>query len=218
MNLLVSDFDGTFFDKNYYMNIDYINNNKENFDFAIATGRSMNSLLKDLKISCKYYICNDGGYILDDKKNIIYKNYIDNHTIETIYARILELGYNEFYFDDINSLYKKPVENINKVIIKLNNQNNIKNMENIMNGLDDVYAYISTNWINIISINSTKSNAINYILNNENYKNVYTVGNDINDYDMLDKYNGYLVTNEINSNFNCINNFLELEKIIKKSN
>ena len=53
MNLLVSDFDGTFFDDNYEKNIQFIKECK-NLDFIIATGRNILSLKNDLKIKCKY--------------------------------------------------------------------------------------------------------------------------------------------------------------------
>ena len=48
MKLIVSDFDGTFFDNNYDKNIELIN--KYSDDFVIATGRNIKSLKKDLKI------------------------------------------------------------------------------------------------------------------------------------------------------------------------
>ena len=85
----------------------------------------------------------------------------------------------------------------------------------LLNGLDDIYAYISTNWINILSIDSKKSNGIDYITNLNKYDNIYVIGNDINDYDMLKKYNGYFIGNSNDIDFNTINNFLELKDIIK---
>jgi hydroxymethylpyrimidine pyrophosphatase-like HAD family hydrolase len=50
MNLIITDFDGTFFDDNYLKNIEFIKNLKDNYDFVIATGRNFKSLKKDLKI------------------------------------------------------------------------------------------------------------------------------------------------------------------------
>ena len=87
MNLIITDFDGTFYDDNYQKNIDFIKSLKDTYDFVIATGRNFKSLKEDLKIECKYYICNDGGYILDNNENILYKNYIDEEIIKLIFNR-----------------------------------------------------------------------------------------------------------------------------------
>ena len=214
MNLLVTDFDGTFFDNNYENNIKFIEE-LNNIDFVIATGRNFPSLKEDLKIKCNYYICNDGGYILDKDYNLIYRNYIDKKTVETVYSRILELGYNDYFFDNINRFSKEIIDDVNKISVKIQNDNPNEDIKYLLEGLNDVYAYISTNWINILSIESKKSNGINFITNLNNYDNIYVIGNDINDYDMLKKYNGYFIGSSKNMDFNTINNFLELKDIIK---
>lgn len=214
MNLLVSDFDGTFYDNNYKENIKLIKKYK-NLDFVIATGRNFSSLKNDLEIDCKYYICNDGGYILDNNYKLIYRNYINKNTAQIIYSRIKELGYNEYFFDNIDTFSKDIIDNINKISIRIQGGNTKKDIGYLLSKLTDVYAYISTNWINILNINSLKSNGIDFITNLNKYDNIYVVGNDINDLDMLKKYNGYLITNKNDKSYNTIKNFLELENVIK---
>ncbi|MBQ9072471.1 MAG: HAD hydrolase family protein [Bacilli bacterium] len=213
MNLIVSDFDGTFFDEYYNKNIELIK--KYNIDFVIATGRNIQSLKKDLKIDCKYYICNDGGYILDDNYNLIYRNYINKDTIQKLYSRIIGLGYDDYFFDNLETFSKEIIDNINKLSIKIKDNNAVSDMEYILKDLEDVYAYISTNWINIMNIESKKENAIEYISKLNNYDKIIVVGNEINDYEMLKKYDGYLISKENNKVFKTINNFLEIETIIK---
>lgn len=213
MNLIVSDFDGTFFDKNYDKNIELIQ--KYDNDFVIATGRNIESLKKDLKIDCKYYICNDGGYILDNNYNLIYRNYINKDTVEKLYSRMIELGYDDYFFDNLETFSKEKLDNINKLSIKIKDTNAIKDMEYLLKDLDDIYAYISTNWINIMNIDSKKENAIEYISKSNNYNKIIVIGNDINDYEMLKKYDGYLISNVDNKDFKVIKNFLEIEDIIK---
>ena len=215
MNLLVTDFDGTFYDSNYKKNIEFIEN-LNNIDFVIATGRNFSFLKEDLKIKCDYYICNDGGYILDKNLKLIYRNYINKNTVETIYSRILELNYKDYFFDNVNECSNKIIDNINKISIRIENDKTDGDILYLLDGLDDVYAYISTNWINILSIESKKSNGIDFITNINKYKNIYVVGNDINDYDMIKKYNGYFIGSTNIDNFNTINNFLELKMKIKK--
>jgi len=214
MNLLVSDFDGTFYDENYENNIKLIKE-YNNMDFIIATGRNYPALRKDLKIDCKYYICNDGGYILDNEENILYSNYISNETVKIIHSRIIELGFNDYFFDNINSSSKNIVDNVNKISVKIKSNKPEEDMYYLLKDLDDVYAYVSTTWINIMSTDSIKSNAIDFIAKLKNYDNIYVVGNDINDYDMLKKYNGYFISDKENDEFNVIKDFLELKNIIK---
>lgn len=214
MNLLVSDFDGTLFDNNYENNIKFIESLNDT-DFVIATGRNYPFLKEDLKLKCNYYICNDGGYILDKDLNLIYRNYINEKTVEIVYSRILELGYNDFFLDSIDESSKEIIDNVNKICIRIQNDPPEENIKYLIEGLKDIYAYVSINWINILSIESKKSNAIDYLTNLNNYNNTYVVGNDINDYDMIQKYNGYFIGNSNDIEFNTINNFLELKDIIK---
>lgn len=214
MNLLVTDFDGTLFDNNYENNIKFIEELNNTY-FVIATGRNYPSLKEDLKVKCDYYICNDGGYILDKDLNLLYRNYINKNTVETVYSRILELGYNDYFLDNIDEFSKELIDNVNKISVRIQNDNPDEDIKYLLEGLDDIYAYISTNWINILSVESKKSYGIDYLTNLNKYNNIYVVGNDINDYDMLKKYNGYFIDNSNNTEFNTINNFLELKDIIK---
>ena len=214
MNLLVSDFDGTFFDNNYKNNIKFIKKT-HNIDFVIATGRNFSSLKQDLKIKCKYYICNDGGYVLDSNYNLLYKNTINPKTIKIIYDRIKKLEYDEYFFDNIKCISKNILNNVNKVSIKIKGNIPNNDIKYLIDGLTDVYAYVSTNWININSIESKKSKAIDFILNLNKYDKIYVIGNDINDVDMIKKYNGYFIDKKENSKFNILNSFLELESKIK---
>lgn len=215
MKALFSDFDGTFYDDNYLENIKFIEN--LGIDFIIATGRHYFSLKNDLKIDCKYYICNDGAYILDSNKNCIYKNSINNSDVETIYKRIKKLGIEDFFLDSYDKLTKDLTYPVNKFSVKIiNRETAMDTLSKLISNLDNVYGYLSENYINILNFNSTKETAIDYLVKKENYEKVYVVGNEINDYNMINKYNGYLVTKDKNNNFNCINKFTELKEIIKK--
>ena len=212
MNLIISDFDGTFYDKNYDENIEFVKSIKENYDIVIATGRNFKSLKSDLKIDCPYYVCNDGGYILDKNEKLIYKNYINNNSIKIIYERMKKLGYNEYFFDYIDHFDTKLKDKINKLSIRIKDDKASLDIKYLLKDIDDVYAYISTNWINVLSRDSSKEKAVETLLKLTNYDKVYVIGNEINDYEMLKKYNGYLISKENNNKFNTINKFLDLKK------
>lgn len=212
MNLIITDFDGTFFDDNYLKNINLIESIKSKHDFVIATGRNFEALKRDLNIKCKYYICNDGGYIVDRDEKLIYNNYINDDAIKTIYNRMKELNYNDYFFDYINCFGTEMDKNINKLSIKIRDANALNDMNYMLNGLDRVYGYLSNNWINILNTESKKEHAIDKILELNNYEKIYVVGNEINDYGMLKKYDGYLISKDKIDGYKTISNFLELEK------
>ena len=212
MNLIITDFDGTFFDDDYLKNIKFIENIKDNYDFVVATGRNFESLKKDLKVKCKYYICNDGGYILDSDEKLIYNNYINKEGIKIVYDRMKELNYEEYFFDYINYFDTQINKNINKLSIKIRDNNALDDMNYMLKDLDEIYGYLSNNWINILSTESKKECAIDKILELNNYEKIYVIGNEINDYGMLKKYSGYLISKDKIKGYKTINNFLELEK------
>lgn len=208
MKLIVSDFDGTFYDENYLENIDFIKSLKD-VDFVIATGRNYESLKKDLKIDCKYYICNDGGYILDNNENVIYKNYMNDDSIKIVYDRMKELNFSKYFFDYVDHFDEDLKPKVNKLSIRKKDNNTYSDMKYMFKGIDDIYGYLSENWINILSIESKKELAIEKI--KSNYDEVIVIGNEINDYEMIKKYNGYLINKQINNDENIINKFLDLK-------
>lgn len=211
MNLLVSDFDGSFFDDNYKENINLIKK-INNYDFVIATGRNYKSLKKDLKTKCEYYICNDGGYILNNKKRIIYINNFNDDVIKLIYERLKKLDYNDYFFDYILNQSKKLKSGVNKLSIRIKDNNAIKDMKYLIDSVDSVYAYVSENWINILPINSNKETAIEFLLKDNTYEKIITIGNDENDKGMIKKFNGYLITNKKIKN--GIKSFIDLKKFL----
>ena len=208
MKLIVSDFDGTFYDENYLENIDFIKSLKD-VDFVIATGRNYESLKRDLKIDCKYYICNDGGYILDNNENVIYKNYMNDNSIKIVYDRMKELNFSKYFFDYVDHFDEDLKPKVNKLSIRKKDNNTYSDMKYMFEGIDDIYGYLSENWINILSIESKKELAIEKI--KSNYDEVIVIGNEINDYEMIKKYNGYLINKELKNDENTINNFLDLK-------
>ena len=59
---------------------------------------------------------------------------------------------------------------------------------------------------------NTKEKAIETLLKLTKYDKIYVVGNEINDFEMLKKYNGYLISKENNNEFNTLECFLDLKK------
>ena len=209
MKLLASDFDFTLYDDNYKNNLEYVKSLK-NVEFIINTGRDHISLFNDFKMKCNYYILGDGSYIKKKKKKIIYIKPIKKETCNILKERIKQLNYTKHWFISFSG-------KVAKLEVKISDKETAqKDLEYMIKDLDDVYGYVSRNWINIMNKQAKKEIALEYLNNINNYDEIYTVGDGPTDYGMIKKYNGYLISKEKKEGFNCINNFLELKDKIKE--
>lgn len=210
MKLIVSDFDLTFFDENYDENIELINNfvDKGNM-LVIATGRSCELLKKEIEnknIKFKYLICSDGAVILDENLNILRQIVFDDYITEII--EILKKDTNLLSIDiDSNNL------GISGVYCVFNDMEYAKKvLENILNKYN-VDGYVTNHGINIINKGISKLDGIDYIKDILKIKeeDIYTVGDNVNDLEMIEKYNGYWINgNKVNN----VDNFKEFIKLI----
>lgn len=212
MKLVVSDFDLTLFDSNYDENIKLINEfvQKDNV-FVIATGRSFKNLKKDIEnknINFKYLICSDGAVILDEKFNLLKSTVFHKNVIDEI-IDMLKKDSNLIYLE-----IDKSSQGISGVYCVFNSIEYAKAKLNDILSKYDVGGYVSTHGINVINKNISKVNGIEYIKNilNIDASNIYTVGDNINDLEMINKYNGYMIGS--NDHISNVTNFKEfIEKI-----
>lgn len=199
MKLIVSDFDLTFFDSDYNENIQLINSVVEKGNvFVIATGRSIELLKKDIEnknIKFQYLICSDGSVILNDKFEILQSVVFESEIINPIIEKIKNDENLELLDIDKNST------GISAVYAIFNSMEYAKNiLDDILKNYD-VKGYVSTHGIKIINKNISKVSGIEYIKNKLNVLDdvVYTIGDRINDFEMIDKYNGYLIGKNIDN-------------------
>ncbi|MBE6144371.1 MAG: HAD family phosphatase [Firmicutes bacterium] len=216
MKLIVSDFDNTFYSDNYEENIILINEfvNKGNL-FVIATGRPFDLLKKDIQnknIAFEYLICTDGAVVYDKDFNILKLDYMN----KLVALKILE--------------ELKENKNIEKVYLNIENDficgvyglykdyKKAKQLLEIIKTNYDVDGYLGLHWINIINKNITKIDGIEYVKNKINIKDsdIYTIGDNVNDLTMINKYNGFIISQ--NNQNNCVKNFKEFMEKINESN
>lgn len=228
MKILASDFDKTLyiqdlesFEKNISAVKKFINDGNI---FIIITGRSyfdIKVLLNKFSIPYSYLICEDGAKIYDNNDYCISTVMIDPSIVSKIitivedysYTYLLDDGYN--YTDNINDCVKVaiPYNNFDSACILLNEIKNNVSIE----------AYISDKHININSFGVNKCNALKKLMNIEqfNYKDIYVIGDDINDLEMIEHFNGAVMSqhNNILDDLNKENYdylYMYIEELCKK--
>jgi hypothetical protein len=206
-NLLVSDYDGTFFTNNdsITLNIEAIREFRKNGGiFLLNTGRSFLSVKGQIRkygIEYDYLGCLDGLATFDSNDNPVDYSELDDsnndliddlrgfkfdsfqvHYLKDVYSPIVEKSFN--FLDDNNreKLYNK----ISKLL-----STKYQNL--------DVHIYVFYEMINYFIRNRgiNKSNSIKAVLNSEKIdsKNVFTIGDEFNDLPMIKDYNGYVMKN-----------------------
>ena len=194
MKVLVSDFDKTLFieDKDILKeNIKAINRFISNGNsFIIETGRIYTDIiiiLNEYNIKYNYLVCQDGAKIFNNLGFSINDNLIPSKVVKEVIEVLnkydldykLDDGYNDT--DNINDCIKIKSELIDNI-----------DYDKVLDELKDldVYAYLSTNHLNITSSKINKEKALEYLIKVENYdpNNIYVIGDEINDYEMLQKY------------------------------
>lgn len=199
MKVLVSDFDDTLFNEQYYENVEEINRFVDIGNcFIIATGRNVNQLKRDLaKVDLKfhYLICNDGAIILDNDFNIIRRTDINSDvTLKILKELKKDSNIIEVLIDDGFNYFTDKIENTNAILGRYREPTKaFERIENLMEKFPDIKGYLSYNWINIINKNTSKGEAIKYLAEklNLNKNQIYTVGDGINDVSMNEMFKGY---------------------------
>jgi len=196
MILLASDYDNTLntFKLDLKVNIIYLKKfiNDGNL-FLLNTGREYKSIKKEIKkynIPYSYLSCTNGNILLDNKDNLIYTTNLDEKLLNEFLKlkEKFDLDINTISFNNnilefeiiISSLNKIFLLELNKYMIKYNMNYHVFKKNN------KYHVYIYSNLI-------TKNNPIETLKekHNINSNNIYTIGDHINDLEMIRDYNGY---------------------------
>ena len=200
--ILISDYDGTF----YQSDIDKVTEFRALGNlFVLATGRSYVDLKQEIdkyKIPYDYLILNHGALLLSKDLEIIKIFTLDKVLVNSI----LEYANNKDIYDVILiDAFKKRVDdtsNIVKLMLKLYSYDKALEVKKYIDkSYTNIKSYLVKDenhyLVEFISSKASKSLMIEKILDKEKIvkKNVYTIGDGINDIDMIKKYNGYRVKN-----------------------
>ena len=207
--ILISDYDGTFYQNGIDIkkNIDKVNEFRTLGNlFVLATGRSyvdLKIMIDKYKIPYDYLILNHGALLLSKKLEILNVFTLDKELV----GSVLEYANNnkDIYDVVLIDVFKKKVidtSNAVKIMLKLYSYDNALDVKKY---IDERYTNIKCYYekednhylVEIVSSKASKSLMIEKILVREEIKkdNVFTIGDGVNDIDMIRNFNGYRVIN-----------------------
>ncbi len=210
MKLLVSDFDGTYFlnEEDIILNNEKIHNWRLNGNlFMLSSGRSFKSLkevCQKYNIEYDYLSCCDGS-ILYDNNDLIINKYNLNPEILTKFLTLKKLAKIEriqySYPDDYYSApLDKPLIGCNIVILNQEITKKFKekfyNLQKEYSEFDFLaYAHDEITYFCLKNKGINKSSNVTFLQDNLNlnFQDIYTVGDNENDYYMLKNFNGYYI-------------------------
>lgn len=198
MSMLVSDYDGTFNGSvttslELNLNIKAVREYMEKGNtFVIATGRAYTSIKGEINrydIPYDYLICNDGSTVFE-KNELLHSNGIENDRCKEIISMIDLLGLDYTLFDS-RGITRRNNDIVEiAVLVK-----NIENYRKIKNELSYNFSDLCIDKLYrnaFIRKDCRKDYGIEVLCNIVGRPdNIYTVGNDTNDIEMLKKYDGY---------------------------
>lgn len=198
MKLLVTDYDNTlelhydFTDNTSILkrNIIAINEFMKKNLVCIATGRHFDAIHKTLiekNIKFNYLCANNGAELYDNSYNLLFCLPIENQDLEVL----MNLSEKVFFRNPCNS---KLISSANLYFDNLKDYEKLKKY--LDNNLKKSFVEYKYPKIKIINKKCNKLNMIDIIQKIEKIddKNIYTIGDDINDIQMILKYQGYSLT------------------------
>lgn len=221
MKLLVTDYDNTLelhydFTDNISIlkrNIKAINKFMKKNLVCIATGRHFDAIYKTLienNIKFNYLCANNGAELYDGTYNLLYCLPIEEQDL----GILIKLGYKVFFRNPCNS---KLISSANLYFDNLKDFEQVK--EYLDNNLTKSFVEYKYPKIKVINEKCNKLDIIKIIQDAEKIdnKSIYTIGDDINDIQMIKHYNGYsLITAKEETKRAASKLYEELNQLIKE--
>lgn len=243
MKILVSDYDGTFFTDEDSIKINckaiekFINNGNL---FVLSSGRSLKSLMdkvNDYNIPYTHLACCDGSFLFDKEKMMLYAKTI-SHDVKDVFSDLenlkrhkkIEYAYPDDYYQEYDRLkmlgsvaFTIEEDKINRdflLTFKTIRKNHPEYQYDIY-GYDRLFYYL------IRPHGVSKASPIEYLEESLNIRkeDIYTIGDNTNDKELIRDYNGYRIGNNkdiIDVSLKEYNNVYELvddienKKVLKR--
>jgi Cof subfamily protein (haloacid dehalogenase superfamily) len=218
MNILFSDYDGTFFtdETQIKKNVAAVNTLRQaGHKFALATGRSLASakrVISEHNISYDYLILNNGALITDNQDNLLLKQTLSPELSQQVidFAKANAEIDEDIYYYGLGDKTTTPEPDITKIRINTPGKSHasaeqlsLKLNKHFANAIKshpaftDLYPEINCQIVDITNKNADKSTAINFILDREHLppSSAITVGDGPNDLEMLvPPYTGFAMS------------------------
>ena len=232
MNLLVSDYDGTL-DNNYHnllLNIEAIKEfmNSGN-KFVLSSGRDYKGLkmvTDKYNIPYDYLSTCDGTFLFDKNDDLVYSHSISNGIIKKIkkIKKLDGIDYVEYSYPRYHSQCLIEGEKLGGVTFVIQDRiipdeilTEFKRLrkENSNNYEFRIYDTFR-NFLVIRGRGVNKSTPISYLSNklDIDYNNIYTIGNDLNDFPMIKDYNGYMVGSREEIEYIALNRYNAVYELV----
>ncbi len=226
MKILVSDFDKTFFTEEYEQNIELVNRFiSEGNIFIIATGRPIYLLKPDIdkhNINYHYLICNDGAVIFDKADKKIFEDNINVEDAKKIFYELQnDLNLEKVFIDTASDFSIDTNDIFNGIVaLPIDRKKAYSTINYLCNKYPSIQGYLSHKWINILTKNASKGQAIKLLanINNWNINEIITVGDNKNDLSMSRDFESYAIKGDeelMKSAKNTVINFKEMMEKIK---
>lgn len=200
MKIIASDFDNTIYfiddSKKNQNNIEAIRKFVDNGNiFIIITGRNYSSLkryIEKFDIPYTYIITDDGAKIFDKNDECINTIKLGINSINKVIP-ILEKEKANYYLDDGLSKNDNKNECV-KIVVNCIDEKDKKRMLEIIKDTD-IHIYASRRHVNIINKKVNKAMALRKLfeLENLNLDDIFVIGDNDNDYEMLSKFKGGVI-------------------------
>lgn len=206
MKILVSDFDNSFYTKDYSIDEAIMRikefRSKGNI-FILATGRSVTNLLKELSnydpYIYDYLLCNDGAIIYDDNLSELARNDLTHNNRHGIVMMLnASDSITKVTIDNGYDFLENPDAEGVRLVGTLDIDKKDKAQE-LLNDILDKYkeytGYLSTYSMIILNNYMNKGYALNNLceLQGFNKDDIYTLGDEVNDYQLIRDYKGYAI-------------------------
>lgn len=196
MKLLVSDYDDTLHTSRIHLdlNIRALKRFMKNNMFAISTGRNFVSIKKEIEkysIPYHYLMCNDGSIIFDEQDTKIFVDYLSEEDVTNLtdYLNINSRVASMFYYGDAKPQEKR--KNVIEIEVFAIGENRALAEE-----ISIEFPHIRVvRFPNVMYLKNdiSKSDGVRELVTRLNLdpKEVYTVGDNVNDIEMLRDFNGF---------------------------
>ena len=202
MKMLASDFDNTiYFPDNEELTNKNIKSIKEFVTkgniFCIITGRNytdLKLLLNKYNIPYTYLVCEDGAKIFNNMDYCLDTTHLDEEVIIKV-KEILDSINCDYYLDDG---YNKTeyLKDVVKIVVNCKDEKEKERIVELVKSKIDIHIYASRTHVNIINKTVNKKHALNKLIQMEKLNTkVYVIGDNDNDYEMLKRFKGGVITN-----------------------